>query len=131
MTPWTAARQTPSTMGFSRPEYWSGLPFPSPGIFPTQGSNPGLPHCRQTVLSSEPPGKPKKDTNKRFNTARRYNNHKVTHLRTRKYMKPKLTELREETDSSTIIIGDFNIAISRRKRAIGQKMYEEREDLTR
>ena len=31
---------------FSRPEYWSGQPFPSPGIFPTQGSNPGLPHCR-------------------------------------------------------------------------------------
>ena len=33
----------------SRQEYWSGLPFPSPGNFPTQGSNPGLPHCRQTL----------------------------------------------------------------------------------
>ena len=32
--------------GFSRQEYWSGLPCPSPGIFPTQGSNLGLPHCR-------------------------------------------------------------------------------------
>ena len=31
----------------SRQEYWSGLPFPSPGIFLTQGSNPGLPRCRQ------------------------------------------------------------------------------------
>ena len=40
--------QAPS-MGFSRQEYWSGLPFPSPGNFPTQGSNPGLPHCRQTL----------------------------------------------------------------------------------
>ena len=29
------------------------------GIFPTQGSNPGLPHCRQIFLPSEPPGKPK------------------------------------------------------------------------
>ena len=49
-TPWTAAYQAPSFMGFSRQEYWSGLPFPSPGgIFPTQRSNPGLPHCRQTI----------------------------------------------------------------------------------
>ena len=36
-------------MEFSRPEYWSGQPFPSPGIFPTQGSNPGLPHCKQIL----------------------------------------------------------------------------------
>ena len=34
---------------FSRKEYWSALPFPSPGIFPTQGSNLALPHCRQTL----------------------------------------------------------------------------------
>ena len=37
---------------------WSGLPFLSPGIFPAQGSNLGLPHCRQMLLPSEPPGKP-------------------------------------------------------------------------
>ena len=42
-------------MGFSRQECWSGLPFPSPGDLPTQGSNPGLPHCRQMTLLSEPP----------------------------------------------------------------------------
>ena len=36
-------------MGYSREEYWSGLPFPSPGHLPTQGSNPGLPHCGQTL----------------------------------------------------------------------------------
>ena len=34
---------------FFRQEYWSGLPFPSPGIFLTQGLNPGLPHCGQTL----------------------------------------------------------------------------------
>ena len=46
-TPWTVAYQASQSMGFSRQEYWSGLSFPSPGgIFPTQGSNPGLPHCR-------------------------------------------------------------------------------------
>ena len=48
-TPWTVACQTPLSMGFSRQGYWSGLPFPSPKIFPTQGSNPGLLHCRQIL----------------------------------------------------------------------------------
>ena len=38
-TPWTVACQAPLPMGFSRQEYWSGLQFPSPAIFPTQGSN--------------------------------------------------------------------------------------------
>ena len=56
-TPWTVAYQAPPSMGFSRQEYWSGLPFPSPGIFPTQGLNLSLPHCRQTLLLAEPPGK--------------------------------------------------------------------------
>ena len=36
-------------MEFSRQEYWSGLPFPSPGDLAHQGSNLGLPHCRQTL----------------------------------------------------------------------------------
>ena len=48
-TPWTVAYQAPPFMGFSRQEYWSGLPFPSPGDLPTQGWNPGLPHCRQML----------------------------------------------------------------------------------
>ena len=49
VTPWTVAYQDPQSFGFSRQEYWSGLPFPSPGIFLTQGSNLGLPHCRQKL----------------------------------------------------------------------------------
>ena len=48
-TPWTVTYQASQSMGFSRQEYWSGLPFPSPGIFPTQGANLSLPHCRQTL----------------------------------------------------------------------------------
>ena len=48
--PWTVACQVPPSMGFPRQEYWSGLPFPSPqGIFLTQGSSPGLLHCRQII----------------------------------------------------------------------------------
>ena len=45
--PLDRAHQSPLSMGFSRQEYWSGLPFPS--IFLTQGSNPGLLHCRKTL----------------------------------------------------------------------------------
>ena len=50
-TPCTVAHQAPLSTGFPMQEYWSGLPFPSllQGIFPTQGSNPGLPHCRQIL----------------------------------------------------------------------------------
>ena len=47
-TPWTVAYQTPQSMEFSRQEYWSGLPFPSPGDLPNPGIEPDLPHCRQT-----------------------------------------------------------------------------------
>ena len=43
------AHQAPQSMEFFRQEYWSGLPFPSLGIFPTQGLNSCLLHCRQIV----------------------------------------------------------------------------------
>ena len=55
--PWNVAYQAPLSMGFSRQGYCSGLPFPSPGVFPIQGSNSGLPHCKQMFLPSEPPWK--------------------------------------------------------------------------
>ena len=48
---------------FSRPEYWSGKLFPSPGILPTQGSNPGLLHCRQILYQLSHQGSPKKYIN--------------------------------------------------------------------
>ena len=57
-TPWTITYQAPMTMEFSRQEYWSGLPFPSPGDLP----NPGIEHrslaLQVDALPSEPPGKP-------------------------------------------------------------------------
>ena len=49
VTPWTVAHQPPLSMGFSRQDYWSVLPFPSPGIFWTQKSNLGLLHCREII----------------------------------------------------------------------------------
>ena len=55
---WTVAYQTPPSMGFSRQEYWSGLPFPSPGDLPNPGIEPGSPALQADTLTSEPPGKP-------------------------------------------------------------------------
>ena len=46
---WTVVHQVPPSMEFSRQENWSGLPFPSPGVFPTQGLNVGLLHYRQLL----------------------------------------------------------------------------------
>ena len=43
VTPWSVAHQAPSSMGFSRQEYWSGLPLPSPGDLPDPGVKPGSP----------------------------------------------------------------------------------------
>ena len=57
-SPWTLAYQAPLSMGFSRQECWSGLPFPSPGDFPDPGIKPGSPALQADALLSEPPGKP-------------------------------------------------------------------------
>ena len=82
-TPWTAAYQAPPSMGFSRQEYWNGVPLPSPiacwdplsmgfpdkntgvgshsllqGILLTQGSNPGLLHHRQILYHLNHQGSP-------------------------------------------------------------------------
>ena len=57
-SPWTVARQAPPSMGFSRQECWSVLPFPSPGDLPDPGIEPGSPALQADALLSEPPGKP-------------------------------------------------------------------------
>ena len=58
-TPWTVAYQAPPSMGFSRQECWSGLPFPSPGDLPDPGIEPRSPALQADALPSEPPGKQK------------------------------------------------------------------------
>ena len=57
-TPWSVAYQAPPSMEFSRQEYWSGLPFPSPGDLPDPGINLGLPHCRQMLYRLSHQGSP-------------------------------------------------------------------------
>ena len=52
--PWTVAYQGPLSLGFSRQEYWSGLPFPSPGDLPNPGIESGSPVLQADALPSEP-----------------------------------------------------------------------------
>ena len=70
VTPWTVAYQAPLSMGFSRQEYWSGLPFPSPGDLPNPGIEPGFPTLEADTLTSEPPGKPSGTLSIRSNSSR-------------------------------------------------------------
>ena len=63
-TPWTVAHQAPRSMGFSRQEYWSGLPFPSPGDLTDPGIEPGSPAVQADTLLSDLPGKPQSMSNK-------------------------------------------------------------------
>ena len=58
-TSWSLACQSPSSMGFSRQEYWSGLPFPPPGHLPDPGIEPGSPPLQADSVLSELPGMPK------------------------------------------------------------------------
>ena len=57
-TPWTVALQAPLSMKFSRQEYWSGLPFPSPGDLPDPGIKSRSPALQADTLPSELQGKP-------------------------------------------------------------------------
>ena len=56
-TPLTVAHQAPLPMGFSRQEYWNGLPFPSPGALPNPGTEPRSPTLQAEPVPSELPGK--------------------------------------------------------------------------
>ena len=59
VTPWAVAHQAPLSMGFSKQEYWSGLPFPAPGDLPDPGIKPRSPALQAVSLLSELLGKPK------------------------------------------------------------------------
>ena len=59
VTPWTVAYQASLSMGFSRQEYWSGLPFPSQGDLPNPGIEPRSPALEADTILSELPGEPK------------------------------------------------------------------------
>ena len=57
--PWTVAYQAPPSVGFSRQEYWSGVPFPSPEDLSKPGIEPKSPTLQVDSLPAKLPGKPK------------------------------------------------------------------------
>ena len=57
VTPWTVAHQIPPSMEFSKQQYWSRLPFPSPGDLPNPEIEPRSPTLQADAFPSEPPGK--------------------------------------------------------------------------
>ena len=57
-TPWTVAHKDPLSMGFSRQEYWSGLPFLTPVDLPNPGIEPMSPSLAGGFFTTEPPGIP-------------------------------------------------------------------------
>ena len=54
MTPWTVAHQAPLSMGYTRLEYWNGLPFPSPGCLPNPEIKTGSPALQANSIPTEP-----------------------------------------------------------------------------
>jgi len=58
-SPWTIARRLLCPWGFSRQEYWSGLPFPPPGDLPNPGIEPRSPAWAGRFFTADPPGKPR------------------------------------------------------------------------
>ena len=67
MTSWTVVRQASLYMGYSRQEYWSGLPFSSPEDLPNPGIEPGSPALQADSLPTELSGKPKYVFNRHMN----------------------------------------------------------------
>ena len=66
VTPWTVARQAPLSMGFSRQEYWSGLPFPSPGYLPNPGIEPRSPALQEMLYPLSHQGSREEELHTKF-----------------------------------------------------------------
>ena len=71
-TPWTSASQASLSMGFSRQEYWSGFPFPSPGDLPNPGIKPRCPALQADSLLFVSPRKPNIYRNTYMNYSMKY-----------------------------------------------------------
>ena len=80
-TPWTVAYQAPQFMEFSRLEYWSGLPFPSPWELPDPGMEPRSPALRADTLPSEPPAVTNLETFPNINSEQFSSVHSLSRVR--------------------------------------------------
>ena len=88
-TPWAVAYQASPSMGFSRQEYWSGLPFPSPGDLPHPGIEPRSLALQADALPSELPGKPPPHSLHNFYIRKNISLYNFLKSNMNKRMKPK------------------------------------------
>ena len=102
-TPQTAAHQASPSLGFSRQEHWSGLPFPSLGDLPNPGIEPRSPTLQADTLPSEPP----------------------RNIGAPQYIRQTLTDIKGEVDTNTIIVGGFNTPLTPMDRTSKQKINKE------
>ena len=88
----TVANHAPLSVGFPRKEYWSGLPFPSPGDLPDSGIEPVSPVLSSGFFTTEPPGKPSATYTclKICNTAERFGNYYQRKFQENRVLKSKL-----------------------------------------
>ena len=124
--PWTIAHQAPLSMEFPRQEYWSGLPFPSPGDLPNPGIKPVSPELQADSLPSEPPGKPHKKDRRALNDDKGINTRRLTDIYAlnkgaSKYIKKLWSATKGEIDSDIIIVGDFSTSFTSMERSSRQK----------
>ena len=116
VTPWTIAHQAPLSMGFSKQEYWSGLPFPSPGDLPNPGiefkffASPALAGRFFTTWATL-------DCNPRGSS-------KIVpcYIGVPQYIRQMLTSIKGEVNSNKIIVGDFNTPLTPMDRSTKQKI---------
>ena len=84
MTPWTISHQAPLSMGFTRQEYWSGLPFPLPGNLPYTGTEPMSPAlagwCFTTSTTWETKQKPWKKIRHKAKALREVKKQREEHM---------------------------------------------------
>ena len=79
--PWIVAHHTPLSAGFPRQEYWSELPFPSPGDLPDPGIKPRSPALAGRFFTTEPPGKPTKYEKMGFSSLFQIFFHSITEMK--------------------------------------------------
>ena len=120
-TPWSVGHQAPLSMGFSRQEYWSGLPFPPPGYLPKPGSKPtslASPALAGGFFTTVPPGKPNHtfkalnfahDLSYHFMSAFNQALHQTPHTQ---YLQPCWLQLSAVLMQTTSVLSEFSNVIS-------------------
>ena len=120
-TPWTVAYHAPPSIGFSRQEYWSGLPFPFPEDLPNPGIKPGSPALESDALPSESPAKSQQQTKQKY---------KPTHQQTRYHLTQPCASEENQTNKNSAKISPYMKLTQTTGPTLGGQKPKERKNLT-